>query len=486
MFRKSALKKHQAAQVVRASSLGALHRKTRTALALLVLILVAATAWGFFGKIPETGRGQAILVTKGSVRAVQAKATGQVVEWFVKVGDEVEEGQQLGVLDQPAIESELQQSQEKLRELEERNRDFGDLREKFSALEKKSFEARAERLRKRLVELKRHIKTSESFAEQVRRQSAEFYQKQSKNLESARAAEAATADALEKRMESFERLRGEGLAAEDRVRTARRGYEDSKLRLKDIALRTKELDVSRLRVDEAYQQARGRIATRQNELAELELELKELDNREAKLDKKQHEAQFTETNEAQELKRRIARYQSRLKRERLIKAPFAGRVLELTAAEGAVVSLGARIMQLDTRQPDDPLVALAFFSPSVAKRLKPGAPIRISPSTANRSVHGRIVGRVRAVSAYPVSAESVSHHIGNQALATQLLAGGHSIEVEVELMESAETASGYRWTSKAGPPLHFTAGTQSEAIATLEWRRPVAHLMSAFRTWISG
>ena len=97
----------------------------------------------------------------------------------------------------------------------------------------------------------------------------------------------------------------------------------------------------------------------------------------------------------------------------------------------------------------------------------------------------RIVGKVRRVSSFPVTQESVVNDVGNAEIAQALLRQGGAIEVEVELERDPNSYSGFRWTSK-DPEKKFSAGTTTTVRITIEQRAPITYLLPILRTWFMG
>ena len=80
-----------------------------------------------------------------------------------------------------------------------------------------------------------------------------------------------------------------------------------------------------------------------------------------------------------------------------------------------------------TVEMDDPnsqLTNLSFFSVGDGKRIAVGDSARVTPSTVQREREGSIIGRVRRVSSFPVTQESVINNVGNAEIAQTLLEGG--------------------------------------------------------------
>ena len=74
----------------------------------------------------------------------------------------------------------------------------------------------------------------------------------------------------------------------------------------------------------------------------------------------------------------------------------------------------------------------------------------------------------------------------NQSLVSQLLEGGPSIELLVELKSDPQTASGVQWSSSVGPPLRITPGTTGLATVIVRRIRPVDLVIPIVKTWIGG
>ena len=458
-------------------------RQTQLGLRSLWAVAIVALLWGIFGGLPETGRGQGILITPNSVVPVQAQADGQVANWFVKVGDVVEKGAVLGTLTQSALDQELMQLRERLLELQARNQALVKLRDRYTGLERTLIINRRKVLQKRAKYSLDYIEQAKTMSEQVNLKKKEHLKKQRRNILAAKKAALELRNGLKERLESYVRLRAEKLAPEDSVTKARRAYEEGKLKIRDLDLEVKQLDAKEVQIDQDYLDARNRITAKEHELTELRLQVRELDNREAQLNKQDRETQFRDKNEINELKRKIGIDEKRLRLDREIKSDYGGRVLELTVAEGGVVSRGQRLAQLDARDASSKLVALAYFTDKIGKQLGKGMRVHISPTTVSQKTYGSIIGHVVSVSDFPVTAEAVMNNVGNSEVAQQLTSGGHQIEVFAELEVAKTTPTGFAWTSVKGPDIRISAGTSAGVWVTYERRFPLSYIPPKLREW---
>ena len=134
----------------------------------LGVLLVCAVLWGIYGSIPTKVEGSGILMSRGGVFTVSARASGSVRAVRFDIGDEVQAGQVVAVVGQPGIRDKIVTAKDKIRQLKARydqQRDFG---ARDMALEKRSIaEQRAgllqtnEGLSSQLKSLKKRLKDQE-------------------------------------------------------------------------------------------------------------------------------------------------------------------------------------------------------------------------------------------------------------------------------------------------------------------------------------
>jgi HlyD family secretion protein len=411
MFREKALEQlsspEQLEQLLRVVS-----RKSWLPISALGAGLLLAVAWTIWGEIPVTVDGQGILLYPRQVVSLQMTTSGQIVSLDVNVGDLVQKGEVLGRINQPELEGRLEQERLRLAELEARDRDISPLRSQRVELQKEALDAK----RKDLLRLKQE---SERLLE-----------------------------ALKERYEAYETLKSEGLTSDDVVLNARRSYIDHRIRL-----------------------------------ADLELQLREIEVRASQLEQQELEAESDAALEIHEVRRTVDRLEEDLKAKTEIVSEHAGRILEITAAVGQFLSAGQRIGSIETQDPGGELMAVAFFQVKDGKKVSPDMDIRICPTTVQRERFGSIVGSVSTVSRFPVSTEAVANVVGSQEVARGFVSGGSRIEVMAQLERDPETPSGFRWTSGRGPEMQVTAGTMVLARATVEYRRPITFLLPILREW---
>ena len=482
MFREKALVKLKSPEQLD-EPLRVIPRFSRIAGVALMIVAGFSILWGSFGAIPESGRGQGILITPNTVVPIQAQAAGQVSRWFVKVGETVEKDQIIAILEQQEIQQESDHAIARLEEIRQRNQTVSELRKRYWDLEKEAIAGKAESLTERIEYLRDFIDRTVKIAEDVNANNISLLRIQKENLEVSRESARRLTAELKQRLESYQRLREENLASDDSVKDIARQYDDGVLNLRDLDLQFEQMDLRQVELNESYLNTRNQITTRQNLLADLEIQRQELENRAANLEKVNNEAEFRERNEFKELERTIERNQRRLSLNREVKADRSGRILELTATEGAFVDQGQRLAQMDIRTDSDRLTALAYFQSKDGKQIEEGEFVRVSPDTVSQKQYGSIVGKVVSVSEFPVTTEAIANYIGNTAVAEKLTNGGYEIELFIELQTNEDNFTGFEWTSARGPEVAITAGTTADITTTLEYRPPISYVIPVIRKW---
>ena len=98
--------------------------------------------------------------------------------------------------------------------------------------------------------------------------------------------------------------------------------------------------------------------------------------------------------------------------------------------------------------------------------------VQISPSTVNSSEYGVLIGRVTKVNEYPSSAEHISQTLGSE-LARTYSSIRDPIEIRADLIPDSSNNSGYKWSSRVGPPVAIKTGTPSTADVVVKVQKPI-------------
>ncbi|MFZ5642330.1 MAG: NHLP bacteriocin system secretion protein [Bacillota bacterium] len=155
-------------------------------------------------------------------------------------------------------------------------------------------------------------------------------------------------------------------------------------------------------------------------------------------------------------------------------SPYSGRVLEVIAQKGEWVKPGAPLMSVEIKGQDvKELEAVLYIPLEEGKRILPGMDVQISPSVVKREEFGYMLGRVTSVSEFPVAAEGMIKLLGSRELAEKFSGRGTPVEVHVDLTPDAGTISGYKWSSRGGPPVKIDGGTLCQGEIILKKVRPI-------------
>ncbi len=154
-----------------------------------------------------------------------------------------------------------------------------------------------------------------------------------------------------------------------------------------------------------------------------------------------------------------------------IRSLRAGRILEIRVSEGSFVQTGTVLVSFELAQ--EALQVVLYLSAVDGKKVQPGMEVQIAPSTVSQQEYGVLKGRVTSVSDFPATVQGMFRVLGSDELVQALSSSGAPIEVRVELFK-ADTASGYQWSSPAGPPTTIQGGTFCGATIVLGQRRPIS------------
>lgn len=208
----------------------------------------------------------------------------------------------------------------------------------------------------------------------------------------------------------------------------------------------------------------------EGQVADRQAQLKQLDAQRFTAENQPKESDFDMQGRITDLERNLAALRQDMTTTSAVISPYSGRVLELKVYRGSAVAEGAPMVSL---QPEaGSLEALVYLSAMQAKDVKPGMSVQISPGTVRREEFGYMTGRVSFVAAYPATPAAMLTILGNESLVQSITAAGPVTEVRVAL-DPANTPSGFRWSSRQGPPTLISSGTLCAAQIVTEHRKPI-------------
>ncbi len=151
----------------------------------------------------------------------------------------------------------------------------------------------------------------------------------------------------------------------------------------------------------------------------------------------------------------IAEYE----RKSIVISPVSGIVLSAKSVNETVSSSEflAGIVKQEKYTNDKQIIS--YVSASVAKKLKEGMEVQVSPDFAPREEYGYMLGHITSVGQYPVSEADVLSAVGNKQYAQGLLPGGNNVEIRITLTVDPDSRNKIKWSGKKGENLELTIGT---------------------------
>ena len=249
---------------------------------------------------------------------------------------------------------------------------------------------------------------------------------------------------------------------------------------KDLALLRERVDAEQsllndgLITKQAFLTTQQALNAKRDELAGHRLDLNGLDLKSLEADQQldqQLEARQTIIRDLDLATRELS---AQLGENMNILSPYSGRVLEVLADRGSVVSPGTSILKVEVLSEE--LRAVLFVPASAGKKVQTGMKVRVSPSTVKREEYGALLGKVIWVAEFPSTSRGMTRLLGNDALVTKLMEQGPPIQVDVSLEPDPATPSGYKWSSSHGPSLKISSGTLASGDIVVKEDRPI-HLV---------
>ncbi len=216
-------------------------------------------------------------------------------------------------------------------------------------------------------------------------------------------------------------------------------------------------------------QSRAQALVRLNQLGSSEMD------RRAQVEQQRgaRQQRLDETRQGLELMRQ------QLAQTSMIKSPYAGIVLELTADAGNMIAAGMRILSLEKIEAD--LHVVVFIPAADGKKVHPQMEARIFPSTVKKEESGYAIGVVGSVLPFPSTQEGMMRVLRNQDLVRQLMEKGPPIEVDIDFVKAGPGV--YKWSSAKKTPL-ITSGTLCQTAIVVEKVRPITLVLPVLSRYL--
>lgn len=162
-----------------------------------------------------------------------------------------------------------------------------------------------------------------------------------------------------------------------------------------------------------------------------------------------------------------------------IKTEKPGKVIEVVVGPGDRVVAGQLIASIEA--PLDSAEEMNFYAcvgGEYGGILDVGLPVEIEVAGIDPKQYGYMLGNISYLSPYPVSQQEILSEVRNQEIVA-FLKGNNSVvySMTIRLIPDPMTISGYKWTSRRGPPWEITTGTVGSILAIIEKRRPIFFIL---------
>jgi multidrug efflux pump subunit AcrA (membrane-fusion protein) len=162
----------------------------------------------------------------------------------------------------------------------------------------------------------------------------------------------------------------------------------------------------------------------------------------------------------------------------VVRSVAAGRVTALAATIGQIIRTGANVAAVEkVAHTKDPLYATVYVPAENAASIPAHAAVDLTVSSVPTQEYGVLRGHVKSVDRSAQSAQQISAFLGDSQLGEQFTKDGRPVAVLVKLDKASGTKSGYKWSSKDGPPFTLTSMTVATGSIRLADQRPVDWLL---------
>lgn len=164
-----------------------------------------------------------------------------------------------------------------------------------------------------------------------------------------------------------------------------------------------------------------------------------------------------------------------------IYSPAEGRILEVLASVGDHIDSGNPLVWMEHLDPESTAHYIyGYFPIEAGKRLNIGEDVKIKLSTVDSQEYGYLLGKVKQISDYAVSKQSILKLIHNKELTDYLTWDNQAVIQVLIAVKTKPISDGqdeYYWTSGKTPPIEVTAGTICEIQAIVGHITPIYYFL---------
>ncbi|HSI12934.1 MAG TPA: NHLP bacteriocin system secretion protein [Chthoniobacter sp.] len=237
-----------------------------------------------------------------------------------------------------------------------------------------------------------------------------------------------------------------------------------------------ELQAKGLITSSAVLGARNSLFAMQEKISTGRVRLTQITTEEGTIRKQLQEQSSMRETRIDEARRSISELQGQMEGTSKVVSAYTGRVVEVGVQPGKLVTADVPILTLETLD-TTPLEGVLFINAGDGKKVEAGMQVRLSPSTVRAEEFGFMVGKVKSISPYPSTPESMMSILGNGRLVQDLSGSSAPLKVIVSLELDQATKSGFKWSSPNGPPVGVFGGTLCSASIVVSERKPIGFVI---------
>ncbi len=192
----------------------------------------------------------------------------------------------------------------------------------------------------------------------------------------------------------------------------------------------------------------------------------------------------TKQSELEDMTRQIEAAQAKFEELKLkslvghIYSPASGLILEISTQLGKLEDAGAQLALLE--HSEGIYIVRAYVPMSKGLRVKADMPVEVALVSVQPEIYGTLKGIVHKVSIEPQSKASIANLFQNEAIVNMIMQDGPPFKVEVALIKSTSTVSGYQWSTANGPPMRLSDGTLANIKIISAYHHPIDYLLPIF------
>lgn len=188
----------------------------------------------------------------------------------------------------------------------------------------------------------------------------------------------------------------------------------------------------------------------------------------------QNEADIEELNDIDE---QLKVLQSHTRNQAVV-SQYDGQILQVNVNQGGFVRPGDTLLEMESgKEQDSSPQALIFLPVEQSRKVSPGMTVELNPDGVSFEEYGFLMGKVLAVSQYPLSSQEMQRLFGNEEIVKQFCAQEALYAVKVEFIPDAGDPFAYQWSLGSNPEFELRSRDLCKAAIIDNYTRPINLLL---------